>query len=241
MKPAVTVILMHHLDENRGYFDLALRSILQSRNVDYELIVLADSETAPEVPDHVTLVHDRLLDTGTKKVIRGVSMMHPDCTHFLLLSDDVIIHQDSLSAMTKEPQSLIQVPSSNCQQGSRYIWKNVALPQHADLLFGEDGFEMLSKGPFPFAPLIVRQDWMPFFCVLIPKDVYLKLNGLDPALETRHNDEDFCRRAAKINIPTVVNFNAFAFHFGSKTLSKSVKPDEQDNATRYFRTKWGVV
>jgi len=46
-------------------------------------------------------------------------------------------------------------------------------------------------------------------------------------------------RATQRGIIPVINFAAFALHFGSKTIYQAHKPEEFDEATRIFSQKWG--
>lgn len=250
--PLVTVLVTHHLTANRKYLDLCLESVLRSKAVEFEVICLADSETVPEVPHEVMLIHDRSLDTATKKVHHGIKFAHPGSKYFLLLSDDVVVSEWMLHVLVADMagREWILNPMSNSDYGTRYVLNDQLsdpkfegtrpIPLHANY---EDMVEwrealMAHSSPYIHAPLVIRQDWVCFFCTLIPRTVWEKVGGLDPALETRHNDEDFCYRATLLNIPSLISMAAFAFHFGSKTLSQSLLPGEQEKATEHFQRKW---
>ncbi len=237
--PLVTVIVTHHLNENQKYLDHCLGAINSSVGVEFETIVLADTEIKPLVPDTVRLIHDRALDTATKKVHLGVQLANPKSQYFLFLSDDVIITKTMLANMVEGlgDNRMIINPMCNGDLGGRFI-APIPFPQSADYEDMDDRFDEINEYQTGLK-LIVKQDWLSFYCTLIPRSVWEMVGELDPALETRHNDVDYCYRAQALGIPSVINFNAFAFHFGSKTLSKSVKPGEQDAATQAFKQKWG--
>ena len=55
--PIVSVIVTYHLDENRAYLDLCLKALAQSIGVDYEVLVMSDAKTKPDVPDTMKLIH----------------------------------------------------------------------------------------------------------------------------------------------------------------------------------------
>jgi GT2 family glycosyltransferase len=86
--------------------------------------------------------------------------------------------------------------------------------------------------------ILVPVSAISFYCVMIPRSVWNLVGGLDPELEYRHNDQDFCLRAHQIGVPTLIDFAAFAFHFGTKTLNHLVGEDVKTNATAYFMQKW---
>ncbi len=240
--PLVTVIVTHHLNENQKYLELCLSSLACTADVQFETIVLADTEVKPHIPivcDNTRLIHDRALDTATKKVHLGVRLAHPKSQYFLLLSDDVVVTHTMLANMLEGlgDNRMIINPMCNGDLGGRFI-APIPFPQSADyedMRIRHSEIEHYKTG----LKLIVKQDWLSFYCTLIPRSVWEMVGELDPALETRHNDVDYCYRAQAFGIPSVINFNAFAFHFGSKTLSKSVKPGEQDAATQAFKQKWG--
>ncbi len=252
---STTVLLLHHLDENRKYLDLAIKGLENSKGTSFEVIILADSETPPEVPSYFTLVHDRSLDTATKKVHFGIKMSDPNSSNFLLHSDDIVLAQDTLANLERNmgEHSIILNPLTNNDTGSRFQTKLVLVPKDdpnhdpyvmpvnavmEDIKGWED--EILNyQTPFKNQGLMVRQEWTTFACTMIPRKVWEAVGELDPALETRHNDVDYCYRAMQMGIPTFIDMGSFAFHFGSVTLGKSVKPGEQDQATVHFRKKWG--
>jgi len=248
--PVVTVLLTHHLDENRKYVDLALKSVLASEGIEFEVILLCDTDTVPEVPPSVLVVHDNRLDTATKKVHHGIKLAHPASKYFLLLSDDVIVSKDMIANMVKwqDPEmGFIMNPLSNSDIGGRILinlqasredGKTVQLKPDMDYSDME-GFTHCVQNFGVSIPMLVRQPWVSFFCTMIPRKVWEIAGPLDEALEYRHNDEDLCLRAERLGIPTLINFSAFAFHFGTKTLYKAAKPGEMDEASRHFARKWG--
>lgn len=251
--PLVTVLVAHHLDANRGYLDLALKSLLATTGIAIEIICLADSETCPEVPEKVTLVYDGRLDNATKKMHRGVKMAHPDSQYLLFMSDDVVVTKDTISRMVYDTHELPMIvgPMCNGDNGSRYLtdfYRETKegctfLPVTLGIedLKGEEDlfiqrFDTL-RGTNPHNRILIRQDWLCFYLVLIPKTVWEKVGLLDETLDCRYNDVDYCQRAARLGISCYINANAFCLHFGSKTLPQTVKPGEADLATQHFYKK----
>jgi hypothetical protein len=237
--PLVTVLVTHHLDENRKYLDLCLKALRESKGVDFEAIVLADSETKPEIHDSFKLVWDRSLTNATKKIHHGIKLANPKTTYFLFLSDDVVVSQTMLAKMVNGLGDTLAIinPMCNGDLGGRFVTP-LPFPQHADYEdMGNKHSELITYETN--MDLVVRQDWLSFYCTLIPKKVWEMVGELDEALETRHNDVDFCYRAQALGIPSLINFGAFAFHFVSRTLSKTCLPGEQDAATQHFLKKWG--
>ena len=231
--PLVTVIVTNHLSENRPYLDLCLKALHEQVGISFEAIVLSDAETCPDVPSEFTLVHNRDLNTATKKVHFGISMSDPRSRYFLLLSDDVVLHKDCLRSLVQGilGHDAICNPMSNSDNGTRFLTLSHPGP---DL----DLADYVECEPCSQS-LLVPQDWLSFYCTLIPRAVWERVGMLDEALEVRGNDVDYCTRAAKVGVGRFINFGAFAFHFGSKTLRKTVTPEMYAEADQSMAKKYG--
>jgi hypothetical protein len=53
-------------------------------------------------------------------------------------------------------------------------------------------------------------------------------------------DQDFCIRAARQGIPSMINFGAFALHFGDVTLPYCTTETELNQCTEVFKEKYGI-
>lgn len=248
--PLVSVIVTHHLDENRGYLDLCLRALAASEGVPFEAIVISDAPTCPDVPEGMTLVHNRDLDTATKKGHFGIAMAHPESKYFFFLSDDVVIARHTIARMVEATadQMAISIPMSNGDNGAQFSTvleleradgERRFIPIHLELEDVAGWEEAIIDFPAR-PPLVVPVPYVCFFCTLIPRRVWDVVGPLDPRLENRHNDQDYCYRARRLGIPSLINFGTFALHFGSKTLDKVAPTELRDEATRVFMEKWGM-
>lgn len=241
--PTVSVILTHHLDENTPYLNICVESLLRSEGVSFEVIVLSDAETKPHVPNGVQLIWDRSLNTATKKVEVGVKIADPNSKYFLLLSDDVAVSRFMMKTLVEgvADHPVICNPMSNSDNTGQFV-ANLPWGCTADLkeFNGMADFEMKIRYIGAEHSLMVTRPWIAFYCTLIPRWVWNLVGGLDGRFETRHNDQDYCYRAASHGIASAINFGAFALHFGSKTISKSASKEEQTEATRVFIEKWNV-
>lgn len=232
MKPTLTVIVTHHLDEVEPYLKECLWALGQSRGVQFETILLASSESKPDCPENVTLVHDRTLNTGTKKIHLGIEMASHSSQAYLLLSNDVSVTVRALSNLMAAASDIkaIIAPASNSQQAD-LVYLRREMPVNMDLA---DRYFALPETP----DILVKQPWVPFYCPLIRRDIWEEVGDLDPALDTRHNDQDYCYRAAARGIPTFYHLGAFVLHFGSKTLYRAHAPEEFASATDYMVHKY---
>ena len=233
--PLVTVLVTHHLDENAKYLELCLESVKRQKGVDLEVIVLADTEHEPVVPEGFTLVHNRDLNTATKKVHFGIAMSDPRSKYFLLLSDDVIMGEVVLATLTHTLGEGLAVmnPMSNSDNGGQFI---TSLPWPCNV-------ELEAVAPHTIDqvktfPLVVSRPYICFYCTLIPRKVWEMVGPLDERLENRWNDVDYCKRAGQKGILSYIHFGCFALHFGSKTLDKVAPKELRDEASRVFMEKW---
>lgn len=231
---STTVLLLHHYDACRPYLELAIQGLAnQRKNVDFDVILLADSETCPEVPDWITLVYDKELDTGSKKVARGVKMSQTEL--LLIHSDDVILGEGSLKSLVQSASNLSIInPMSNSDLGTRFVTQ-LGLRVNSSIEDFKDGGQSFIgyESQFPF--LLVRQPWLSFYCTLIPRAIFDIVGDINTDLEYRHNDELFCMKAAYKGIGCYIQFGAFAYHFGSQTLSKTPGlKGLQEKATKKF-------
>lgn len=247
-KPKVSVILTHQLDLNRPYLRECLKGLANSYGVPYEVWLISGGLVKPEEPElylrNFNTHWDQRLNTATLKIQKAMELISPDSTHVLLISDDVIVSSQCLSSLYQgfKGREMIMNPLSNSDSSSLYhaeihvgdklLTHDMDLEDFTDLelvrLRNKQGLE---------DKILVNFMTLSFYCTMIPKTVFQKVGALDPKLEYRHNDQDFCMRAAQMQIPSVVNFGAFAFHFGSRTL-KHFPISLRDEATQHFMTKW---
>lgn len=254
MHPIVSVILCHHLPENRPYLDLAIKGVLSSVDVDLELLIGSSYPILdlPSDPRIRPILGDDL-SNATKKIYAGVEQMHPESKYLLFLSDDVFISKylikNQLSVLSHS--DFILNPYSNGEMGTRLVGNVDVAPDKPLIsplrlrpnLTIEDvkGFENSISECQGIAQIMVWGEWVSFYCTMMSKETYLKVGPLDPALDIRHNDQDYCYRARALNIHSLVNLGAFAIHFGSKTLAKCHSKEEMDEASEIFARKIGGV
>lgn len=248
--PKCSIIIMHQLDCNQKYLELAYRGVREQTFTDFELIVVSGAETRMrEHPEGQYRTHwDPCLDTATKKIHWGIENSTGE--FILLHSDDVVLSRDSLGEMVTASESVdcIMNPFSNSDCRSVYhadfgITKGTGPEKQSIQLIHDMNFETLAGWEdellsFPLG----RRIFLPvpavsFYCTMFRRSTWEKVGELDPLLEYRHNDQDFCIRAKDLGIPALVNFAPFAFHFGSRTLSHLATDEIKSRATAHFLAK----
>jgi hypothetical protein len=250
-KPVISVILTTQLDSNAPYLHLALKGLAATKGVQYEVFVVSGTHIRPECPElyrpEFNLIWDQSLDTATKKVERAFRSLSPHSTHIMHLSDDVIVNAHTLADLHRgfKGREMIVNPLSNSDCRSVYeldLYINGQLLTH-DMVLGdlepETIDELIQGREDHSAHCLVRVPSVCFYCTMITRSIYDKIGHLDAKLEYQGNDIDFCLRAAQKGIPSCINFCAFAFHFGSRTLSQMDSDHvKRDAAAAHFKTKW---
>lgn len=232
-KPLLTVLVTHHLDETEPYLKECISSLRKSQGIEFETFLLASSNKNPGNWRDISTIHEPAFDTATKKIHAGVSLASPSSQAFLFLSNDVCVTPDAIINLMTAASHMkaIIAPASNSQQAD-ILW-HTAAPMPVNMDLSQRYF------PIPETPnILVRQPWVPFYCPLIRRDIWEEVGELDPALDTRHNDQDYCYRAAARGIPTFYHLGAFVLHFGSKTLYKAHTPEEMTAASAHMVHKY---
>lgn len=238
--PLVTVIVPTHLNENQSYLDWCLKSILSSVNVDIEVLVYASTKEIPIVP-HDSRVHlkwgPELYPNCTAKFHAGVKDASPSSKFVMLISDDVIISKYCIKELadTLGDQLAILGPSSNCDATTRYLTqfsltvypdpmdKSSWITRPLGLKSTLEEIKGLEQGviDYPLAKrILLPLPWISFYCTLFPKAVIEKVGLLNEGLDVRWNDMEYCQRAFRCGIPSLINLGAFAYHAGDRTLPK---------------------
>lgn len=250
-KPLVSVILTHQLDVNQPYLKLALRSLASSKGVALEVWLVSGGKFYPDTEElklpGFHCLHDPKLDTATAKIEYAMQFLSASSTHILLMSDDVMVAPTCIASMYKafRGREMIMNPMSNSDSASLYEahFKMGDQPITHDMKiedFSEQQYnDFFLADPPSRIDLLVPFQSVSFYCTMVPKSVFVKIGLLDPKLEYRHNDVDFCLRGLQKGIPTVVSFNSFAFHFGTKTLNH-FPSSLKDEASKHFYHKWNV-
>ncbi len=253
MNPILSIILNHHLPENREYLDLAIKGVLSSTFTDFELLIGCSYkiENLPEDP-RIRLIQGDDLSNATKKIYAGVEQMHPDSQSIMFLSDDVFISKYLLEEQMKilSQVDVILNPFSNGEIGSRFFTDRTLTN---DIIGGEPfvlrpdiniedikNYEE-SASFFWRETFLILTDWVSYYATIMSKKTYKLVGPLDPNLDVRHNDQDHCLRAKALGIPSIINLGAFCIHFGTKTLNKCYSKEEMNQATIAFQNKLNHV
>lgn len=251
----ISVLVTHQIDETEPYLNLCLDALRHSREVDFEVVVVSAAPTQVVLPkdDRFKLIYDPLANTVPPKIEHFMREKSPKSQYVAFVSDDVMVSEYMLADMMSSFQGreLIMNPMSNSDCTALYeadlhllseTNPYIQLKLRPDMdLFDLSGFEH-GVIHYPRKPkLLIPFQTISFYCTMMNLSVWYKVGKLDERMEYRHNDQDYCLRAWKLGIPSMVNLGAFAFHFGSKTLKYLATPEIQNECTNAFKQKWGIT
>ncbi len=142
----------------------------------------------------------------------------------------------------------------NCQRpevgivGARLYYPDNTV-QHAGIVVGIDGiaanmFPGLRRGQEGYchkAAIQLNYSAVTAACMMVSRELYEELHGLEEQLSVAFNDLDFCLRAVAAGYLVVYNPFVEAYHYESKTRGEE---DTQEKVRRFgeeiefIRTRW---
>lgn len=230
------VLIMTHLAGNHPYLLRALEGHLKSKGA-YPITVISSADQSPDIRDpRIKVVHDQTLNTTYLKIKAFLSLSTEP--YFLIQSDDVIVSPNIIESMEDATANAgcptILTPFSNNEEGSRFIAYSTPWMKDRDqTVVTRPNPDISGTG---MVKALLPVEWFAFYCVYMPRAIYESM-PLDPALEYRYNDVDFCLRARKVGVLPAINLGCLAYHYGSATLKKIVTPEMYQQADVYWQNK----
>ena len=251
--PLVSVLMCHHLPENRKYLDACLRSLEAQEGCDFEVILAYDNYEPEGLPSYVRKfrVADGL--RWVHKINVGARQADPESKYFFLLNDDVILAKHTIATLARKCANfgVVMNPMSQCDNGWLFnanITLNNPGPQ------GKYSSRQLTKRFYAFEELAEWQDaiihhkpgpdlvhfesYVCFYATMIPRTVWNAVGQLDEGCLSSHDDEDYCMRARKLGVPSAIDFESFALHFGGATSAKTTTDQDRAETLAHFNKKW---
>jgi GT2 family glycosyltransferase len=136
-----------------------------------------------------------------------------------LNNDTKIITKDWIEKLI----GIAALPKIGCV-GAKLLYPDDSV-QHAGVVMGLGGYAAHShrrmkdehSGYFNRPHLIQNVSAVTGACLVIRKEIYLKLGGLDEAFQVAYNDVDFCLRVQSAGYENVYCPEAKLYHFESKS------------------------
>jgi GT2 family glycosyltransferase len=218
-------------------------SIQKSSYQNYEIIIIENNSTEPEIfayyqellgeqPFSQDSCREGKLPGGQRvrivvwdsgfnySAINNFGASYADGSYLILLNNDIEIITESW----------IEELLGNCQRpgvgitGARLYYPDNTI-QHAGIVVGIDGiaanmFPGLPRGREGYyhkAAIQLNYSAVTAACLMVSREVFEELHGLEEELTVAFNDLDFCLRAGKAGYLVVYDPFAEAYHYESKT------------------------
>lgn len=235
----ISIIISTHLKENDIFLKKCVQSCLNQLNAQLEIIVVSSREDDLEPIYGVKIINNKDLKLMTDKIhfsIENVCDINTD--GYLILNDDVVLSKHYVESMQEASKiaPMIVGGLSNNEFGSRFVIVPPLLP---NLDYNEELAYWAYNQPKERLVLF-PVDWISFYATYIPKTVWQQVGKLDPNIDYRHNDQDYCRRAQEKGIGTFINTATFVLHWGSKTIPKVSTKEILDAQTDYYIKKMNL-
>jgi glycosyltransferase involved in cell wall biosynthesis len=135
--------------------------------------------------------------------------------------------------------------------GARLLYPNDTL-QHGGVILGirgvaghaHKGLASDQHGYFCRARLLQSFSAVTAACLVIRKDVYVKVGGFDEDLRVAYNDIDFCLRVREIGYRNIYTPYAELYHHESATRGYEDTPEKQfrlEQEAQFMKKRWGEL
>jgi GT2 family glycosyltransferase len=176
--------------------------------------------------------------------INNQAVRHSSGDLICLLNNDIeIIHADWLAEMV----SLAIRPEVGCV-GAKLLYPDETI-QHAGVIMGLGGYAAHSHrgtgrhepGYFCRAQLRQNLSAVTAACLLVRRDIYEQVSGLDEQFEVAYNDVDFCLRVQAAGFKNIYTPYAELYHHESRTRGSDTSGEKQkrfDKEKALLLSRW---
>ncbi|MBI2892442.1 MAG: glycosyltransferase [Deltaproteobacteria bacterium] len=167
--------------------------------------------------------------------LHNKAIRHARGDFVVLMNNDVeVITPDWIEALLEHAQR----PEVGAV-GAKLLHRDGTL-QHAGIVLGDKGFVYAqdwarTAGQDPFPDLVKNFLAVTAACMMLRREVYLSVDGLDEKFAVAYNDVDLCLRLRKRGLRIVYTPHAVLYHHESATRGRGKQPAADD---RLLRKRW---
>ncbi|MEQ6473253.1 glycosyltransferase family 2 protein [Comamonas sp. wu1-DMT] len=241
--------------DRRSLTEVAVRSILEKTTYsNYEILILDNGSIEPETLEFFELIQK---EDGRVRVLRydypfnysainNFGEQHAKGSIIGLVNNDVeVISPEWLAEMVSHAIR----PEIGCVGAKLYFSNNTL--QHGGVIMGLGGVAGHSHKHFPrnhpgyFHRLVLTQNLsgVTAACLLIRRDIYRKVNGLDESnLKVAFNDVDFCLKVRAEGYRNLWTPYAELYHYESISRGQEDNPEKIarfNGEVNFMKEKWG--
>ena len=249
-EPLVSIVIPNkdHIDDLKKCMD-SIDKLSDYRN--YEYIIIENNSTQPETLDYYKEIEKRdnvkVLYWDKEfnySAINNFGVKSASGDYVLLLNNDTeIINNDCITQLL-----------SYCQRdevgivGARLYYQDGSI-QHAGVVIGFGGIAghafvtLYEEDGLYMSRTKVACDYsaVTAACMMVKKDVFEQVGGLDETFKVAFNDIDFCMKVRSLGKLVVYNPNAKLYHYESKSRGMEDTPEKQERflgEIERFTNKW---
>lgn len=251
--PKVSIIIPNK--DEKDTLDVCIRSILnKSTYSNYEIIIVENNSTEQATFDYYEEIKkdDRIQvvvwnDIFNYSKINNFGVQYASGDYYILLNNDTEIITESW----------IEEMLGNCQRkevgicGAKLYYPDDTI-QHAGVIIGLGGIAGHVFMNFPrdavgyFAKCILQQDLsaVTAACLMIRKDVFEKVGGLEEKLQVAFNDIDLCLKVRKLGYLIVFDPYVELYHYESKSRGREDTAEKKkrfNSEIHYMEEKWDYI
>ncbi|HQD27246.1 MAG TPA: glycosyltransferase, partial [Methanoculleus thermophilus] len=255
--PRVSIIVP--TKDKVGILQTCVTSILKMTDYEnYEIVIVDNQSREPETHDYYQRIknnpHIKVLEYNSPfnfSAINNFAVAHADGEYLVLLNNDTeIITREWLTAMLEHAQR-----EEVGAVGAKLLYYNNTI-QHAGVVLGITGspgekgvaghsHKHLSDralGYFLRPHIIGNVSAVTAACMMVRKNVYEEVGGLEEDLVVAFNDVDFCLKIREKGYLIVYTPYAKLYHYESLSRGYEDNPEKQTRflkEVRHVREKWG--
>lgn len=228
--PKVHVAIPHYLNRS-DYIEDCVNSVLNSKGVDIIVSIASSSKKELSFSDSRVKLYQNpnqkmSFSQATNKAISNVD---DDTDYILLLNDDTIVSEYSISRMievSRRNNDAVVNPLSNCDKGWLHnynieIGEKSLVPAMSIEEFSSEEKEILGRSQFSDLYDLNESTFVAFYSTLIPKKVWDDVGVLNEDFLSGGEDFDYCQRAKFLGTKVGWTHCAFVFHYGGKSRKQS--------------------
>lgn len=249
--PKVSIIIptKDHIDD----LSQCINSIKQSTYSNYEIIIVENNSTEKATFKYYEEIkkEDNIKIVVWEKefnysAINNYGIQFAEGEYFILLNNDIeIITPNWIEEMLMHCQrkevgivgSKLYYPDDTIQHAGVIIGIG-GVAGHSHKYFGRD-----DNGYFSRLKIIQNLSAVTAACLMVRKDVFNSVNGLDEAFKVAFNDVDFCLRVREKNKLVIFTPYVEAYHHESKSRGAEDTPEKVERfqgEVKRFYSRWGA-
>ncbi len=250
-EPLISIIIPNK--DHVGDLDLCLKSIEQKSTYrNFEIIIVENNSTEQETFDYYDVITKKYSNVRVVKwdyefnysKINNFGFKYASGDYIVLLNNDVeILTPDWLQEM------LMFVQRKDVGAAGMMLYYSDDTIQHAGVIIGIGGVaghshKYFKRGDYGYSSrLTIAQNLsaVTAAAVMIRRDVFEEVSGLDESFAVAFNDIDLCLRIRKAGYLIVWTPYAEAYHYESKSRGLEDTPEKQERFKREcdnFYSRW---